>query len=403
MGCPVLLLICDGMGDRATKGVTPLQAASTPNMDRLASEGSSGLLSPISLGVPPGSDTSHLAILGYDPRVYYHGRGPLEALGAGIPLEEGDIALRANFAIVDDENRVVDRRAGRLPEGGKALSQALDGLTIGDTQVLFRHTVGHRAVLILRGQNLSHRVTDSDPHENRPLKRVEPICDDFESRRTADIINKFISESKNILEKHPVNLERERRGLPPVNIVLTRGCGVYVKVPPIRERFGVKAVCVAGGALYKGIAKYLGMEVVEVDGATGDKTTNLSAKIDAAVKHLNSYDLVFLHIKATDDFGHDRDFLGKKRFIEKIDRAITPLLEEDVYIIVTADHSTPVTVGRHSGDPTPFLLWGPDVRRDSPQRFDEVSCAGGALGHLLGRDVMSIILDCLDLAPLHGA
>jgi 2,3-bisphosphoglycerate-independent phosphoglycerate mutase len=400
-----ILLICDGLGDRPSLGgKTPLQAADTPFIDKISEDGINGLMDVISPGIVPGSDTAHLAILGYDPYKYYPGRGTFEAFGADMELHKGDVAFRANFATVDDKMRVIDRRAGR--KGSKELAEALNGLEIEDIKIFLKNTTEHRCAVVMKGKNLSKYVSDVDTHEEGGIvKDCEPLTlkEGEDERKTAGIVNEFVRMSYGILNEHPVNEERRRRGEPPANIVLLRGAGSYEKVPSMKERFGFGAACIAGASLYKGVAKYLGMDVVPVEGSTGKADTNLNNKAEAALHALDEHDFVFVHVKGTDNSGHEGDFEGKRKMISKIDKELVAQIKDvDAYIIITADHSTPVSIKRHSSDPVPVVIKGDGVRKDGVNKFDEISVASGGLGRIRGIDLVPILSDFMGYYKMYG-
>ncbi len=393
-----ILLIIDGLGDLPTPK-TPLQAAKIPNLHKAAKNGITGMLSSVKRFVVPGSDTSHLNILGYDPEIFYPGRGPLEALGLGIDLQEGDVAFRANFATMKN-GKIVDRRAGRIDtETATKLASRLS-LRIDHVEAIFRNSVEHRGVLVLRGPGLSHFVTGTDIHASSGA--LEP-CSAITSEgdKTADIVNKYTQVIQGILAAAP---ENQGRSLP-ANTLLLRGAGTFKRVPSFYDRFGLKAACVAGGALYRGVARYLGMDVFIVPGATGTKTTNLKGKADAAVKAIKGdYDMVFLHVKACDNAGHDGDFIGKKAFLERIDKEMIPILvKSGACLIVTGDHSTPCARKAHSGHEVPLLVSCDQERRDEVGRFDELACMHGGLGHLNGQDIVPLILNLIAKAEKYGS
>jgi 2,3-bisphosphoglycerate-independent phosphoglycerate mutase len=398
-----VLIVCDGMGDRPVKGKTPLQMARKPNMDRLAKEGICGLMHTIAPGVVPGSDTAHLSIFGYDP-YYYEGRGVYEALGAGIELKRGDVAFRCNFATVDRALRVTDRRAGRLKNEGKDLEKVFAGIKIDDVKVIFKSTTEHRGVLIFRGSGLSCEVSDTDPHTtDEKVLDSKPLEESKEARKTSDVLNRFTLLSHKLLSENPLNEERERQGKPKANILLARGAGSYKRVESLYEKHGFKSACIAGGALYKGVAKAVGMDVIEVKGATGRVDTDLNAKAKAAKDALGKYDLVFVHIKGCDSASEDGNLSEKVKMIERIDKLVGELMKSDAYLILTADHSTPVSLRAHSADPTPIVIHGKGVRVDDVKKFDEISCAKGGLGHVRGLDVMPMIVSFMGYAKKFGA
>jgi len=397
-----ILIVIDGLGDLPTPK-TALQAAKTPNMDRLAKSGATGLISPIGRGVVPGSDTSHLRLLGYEPKICYPGRGVLEALGAGFDLEDGDIAFRTNFATIK-EGKIIDRRSGRIDtETAKSLSRLVP-MRIEDVDVVFRSTVEHRGALILRGPGLSHCISETDPHAKTDLPQCIAMDESAEARKTARIINRFTQAVAERLANAPENKQREQNGKLPANIILLRGAGEYSRVTPFDERFEIHGACIAGGALYKGVAKFIGMDIFLVPGATGDKNTDLNAKAEAAVGSLETHDFVFLHVKACDSFGHDGDLKGKAKMLERIDKELLPkLIKSKAALIITGDHSTPCIRKAHSGHEVPILIHEKDGRPDKVKRFDELSCQGGGIGHITGKHLMPMILNIMGVAKKYGS
>lgn len=398
-----ILLICDGLGDRpSVDGKTPLQAAYTPNLDALSEAGINGLMDVISPGIVPGSDTAHLSLFGYDPYTYYPGRGVFEALGADMELHKGDIAFRANFATVDEKMRVIDRRAGR--KGSKELAEVLNGLEIDGVKILLKNTTQHRCAVIMKGEQLSRYVSDVDTHEAGGfVQECKPLKGGEDERNTATIVNKFVKLSYELLNEHPVNAERREKGELPANIILLRGAGSYGEITSLKERFGFNAACVAGASLYKGVAKYLGMNVISVEGATGRADTNLKNKAEAALQALKEHDFVFIHVKDADNNAHDGNFEGKKNIIARVDKELVARLKDaDAYIAVTGDHSTPVSIKRHSSDPVPVVIKGEGVRTDDVNKFDEISVASGGLCRIKGLDLMPILSDFMGYYMMYG-
>lgn len=408
-----LLVICDGMGDRVESEFgdeTPLGVAKTPNFDRLASNGSVGLMDPIGPGIRPGSDYATTALLGYDPRVCYTGRGGLEAAGAGLTLKSGDVAFRCNFSTVDDNLTVIDRRAGRIEHGTKEIAEAVRKIRlrrVKGVKIDFEATVAHRGVLVLKGRGLSRMVSDVDPHETGvKILRCDPLDDSSAAKRTAGAVNDFVMQSFKILRNHPVNIKRIQEGKRPANIILPRGAGTLPPFKPLQEQYGVKAACIAAVALVKGVCRIAGAELVNVEGATGGLETNYEGKAYGALKALEDHDLVILHVKAPDVASHDGDFRKKANVIEKIDGAVGKILPSldprSTYVIVTADHSTPVSVRDHSGNPVPLLINGPGVPKSGVTKFSENAVSRGNLGRLHGLDLMPMIADYLDKAKKFG-
>jgi 2,3-bisphosphoglycerate-independent phosphoglycerate mutase len=403
-----LLIILDGLGDRANRELgfkTPLQFAETPHMDKIARMSMVGLMDPIAPGVRAGSDTSHLNLLGYDPYKLYTGRGPFEAAGLDMEVRPGDVAFRCNFATVDENMVVLDRRAGRIKEGTHELLEPLNGMRIEDVEIFVKEGVEHRAALVLRGPGLSPLVSDVDPHEKgvkiHQAKALKP-----EAEKTARIVNEFVKRAYEILKEHPVNKEREKRGLLPANILLPRGAGMAPHLEKFEDKYGMRAACVVGTPLIRGICKLAGIEPIDFPGATGTYDTDMKGKIREAIKALTqgNYDFVLVNIKAPDIAGHDMLPRKKVEVIERIDEAMGYLLEllpEDVVVVITADHSTPCTVGDHSGDSVPIMIYSTDTRAEGSQ-FNEVECAKGSL-RIRGSDLMRIIMNITNRAEKFGA
>ena len=410
----IIIFISDGMGDRPIKelgGKTPLEAANTPNMDELARRGVCGIVDPIAPGVRAGSDTSHLALLVYDPYESYTGRGPFEALGVGMDVERGDVAFRLNFGTVeerDGELFVVDRRAGRITkkEGTAEFATALNDIEIEGATIYIKESTAHRAAMIIRGDNLGDGAGDVDPHEaGLPILVSEGKSD--ADKRTAKILNEFVSLSYEILNEHPINIERGKNGKPPANILLPRGIGLAPEIEPFYDIYGIEAVAVVEVGLIKGIARYVGLDVIELPPSiTGGLDSDFDKLVEITVEAIGEYDFVLVNAKGPDVAGHDGDPGAKVKVIETIDNAIEPLLaltEERAYLALLSDHSTPCSVGDHSGDPVPCLISGPGVRVDNIERFGERDAASGGLGRLRGRDVLPILLQLAGLAKKFGA
>ena len=392
--------VLDGLGDRPLKelgGKTPLEAAKTPTFDRLASEGQSALMNVIGPGITPGSDTAHLALFGYDPIAEYPGRGPLEAFGAGLETKPGDVAFRSNFATVDDNMVVLDRRAGRTfaPEEHAELQAALDGIKIDDVKVRFIATVEHRGALILKGEGLYADISDVDPHETgKKILTVRALKP--EAEKTAKVVNELMRVAHERMRGLKTNKERAKKGQPLANALLLRGPGKHSDIPTLPERYGIRAAVIAGGALYIGCAKYVGMEHILVKGQTGTIDTNFDNIALKTIETIESdFNYVFVHIKATDNASHDGNAKEKVLAIERTDAMIAKILDkvgDKIVIAVTGDHSTPVSTGDHSCDPVPILFWSSFIRPDSVNKFSEIDAAKGALHTIRGIDVLPLLL-----------
>ncbi|OED30636.1 2,3-bisphosphoglycerate-independent phosphoglycerate mutase [Methanosphaera sp. WGK6] len=406
-----IIFVIDGMGDRPMKELgdkTPLESARTPSMDKMVKEGITGIMDTIRPGVRPGSDTAHLTLLGYDPYEVYTGRGPFEAAGVNVDVKPGDIAFRCNFSTADDNMIITDRRAGRINKDTDKLTETLNQMKIDDNvEIIFKESDAHRGVLVLRGEGLSDKISDADPkHEGNKPKIVKALDNSEEAKYTADIVNQFVNKSYEMLKNHPVNIERIKEGENPANIVLPRGVGAVPHVEPFEEKYGLKGVCVAETGLIKGIAKIAGMDIINIPGATGGIDTD----IDSVHKHIidtvksDKYDFILVNVDGADEAGHDGDIFGKRDFIEKVDNIMKDLSEmDDIVLFVTADHSTPVSVMDHTGDPVPVFMKAPGLRVDDITEYGERQAAKGGLCRIRGSDVMYIIRDLMNVVTKFGA
>ena len=404
----VLFLIFDGLGDRPIEKFgykTPLEAAYTPNMDKLAAKSMCGLSNALGRGIRPGSDVSHLAIFGYPMEKYYTGRGPIEVAGLGIKLKEGDVAFRGNFGTVDADWNILDRRAGRIRVVDE-FAAAIDGMEIDGVQIIVKPGTAHRAGVVFRGKGLSANITDADPHEEgKPIATVRPKDDTPEAAFTAEVINKFMRKSYEILNAMEANKARSEAGQYPANFLLLRGAGMYPTMPTFEENYGLKACCIAGGGLYKGIGAFLGMDLIDVEGATALPDSNIRNKFVAAKKALEEYDFVFTHVKATDSLAEDGNAEGKKAFIEKCDVAAEELLDlpDNVLLVVTADHSTACELKAHCAEPVPVMFCSSHVRVDDVTEFNERAFVKGGVGRIVGADIMPEVMNIMGKLHLIGA
>ncbi len=398
----ILFIVLDGASDRPTyEGKTPFMSARTTYLDKLAKEGISGIMDIIAPGRPPGSDTAHLSLLGYNPVEIYTGRGPFEAAGVGLDVKPGDIAFRGNFATVRD-GKVVDRRAGRIRDTHE-LAQAIQEKLDLDAEFIFKESTGHRAALVLRG-DLSQHVTPSDPLHVGKMKVVRPTADDVASARTARILNEFTRQVFEILNKNPINVDREKHGLLPGNMVLLRGAGVVPHLQSFEDRWGLKAAVIAATALVIGIGRLTGMDFIPTEGATGGVDTNLTGKIENVNKAVKNHSFVLLNIKGADESGHDGDFEKKAAFLGRVDSELSNLeIDESILISITADHTTPVSLREHAGDPVPFLIRGVGVRTDNVHKFDEMTAALGGMNRINGLDIMPTLIDLIGKGKKFGA
>lgn len=404
-----LVFIMDGLGDRPIpefNNQTPLEFANTPNFDKIAKKSQAGLMYTLGRGKRPGSDTAHLSIFGYPIEQYYTGRGPIEAAGVGIQLQEGDVAFRGNFGTVDEKWNVIDRRAGRIKDV-TVFANALDGIEIDGIRFIVKPGSGYRAGVVMRGKGLSSQVTDADSHNaGDSIHQVVAKDNSEEAKFTASVLNKFMKVAYDILDNLNENFEREKNGQLKANFLLLRGAGIYPSLPKFTEKWKFnKACCIAGGGLYKGVGAFLGMDVIQIPGATAQIDTNIEGKMRTAVEALKTYDFVFLHIKATDSLAEDGNYLGKRNFVEKIDQYVSLLenVDEETLVVITADHSTACELKAHTADPVPILFYAKGVRSDNLNKFSERECAKGSLGIMEGEHVMTNILNIMGKLPIIGA
>lgn len=405
----VLLIVLDGMGDRACpelRGMTPLQYIRTPNLDWFVEHGCSGLCDPVAPGVRAGSDVAHLSLLGYNPRDVYKGRGAFEAIGAGFDMQPGDVAFRCNFATLGENNTILDRRAGRIgaPETTE-LAESIDGMDIQGIECFVRASTEHRAFLLLRGDGLSADVTDCDPGKGRTLLYSTAKSEDAEF--TADVVNEFIVQSNEILRTHMINRKRMAAGMLPANIILPRGASEYISVEPFSERYGMRGTCVAGVGLIKGICKVCGMDIYALPAVCdGTVRTDLFIKMQNALDALTEYDFVLLNIKAGDVAGHDGNAKLKADIVKRVDEALSIVkagLPEDCVVVITCDHCTPCTLMDHSGDPVPITFYTNGMIKDDATEFSESGCAKGSIGRIRGTDVIPICLDLANRSEKYGS
>jgi 2,3-bisphosphoglycerate-independent phosphoglycerate mutase len=373
----IILLVLDGLGGIPFPGVdkTELEAANTPNLDRLATKGICGLIEPVSTGITPGSGPGHLSLFGYNPLEFTIGRGVLEALGIDFPLEAGDIAARGNFCTIDDNDLITDRRAGRIStEICATLCQQLMQIKIDGAQLLISPVEGHRFILVLRGNGLSSELSGSDPQQIG-VKPDNIIALTPEANKTAVIANEFITKAKAALE-HSL----------PANMVLLRGFSQRPRFPLISEIFKLKPAAISSYPMYRGIARLIGMDIL-ITGAS------IQDEFDVLRRQYSEYDFFFIHIKQTDSAGEDGDFWRKVRIIEEVDAIIPQMVElNPEVIIVTGDHSTPAALQGHSWHPVPFLLHSAWCRPDEVIEFSERACIRGVLGRFPAVDIMPLAM-----------
>jgi 2,3-bisphosphoglycerate-independent phosphoglycerate mutase len=375
----IVLLVMDGLGGlpMAAGGLTELETAKTPTMDRLARDGCLGLSVPVALGVSPGSGPAHLALFGYDPVRFDIGRGVLEAFGIGVPVGAADVAARGNFCTVDADGNISDRRAGRIQsEAAEPIVRRLAQIRVPGVEVEVRHVKEYRFVVVFRGEKLSPEVEETDPQRvgfpPLPAQARIPLAE-----RTADAVNNWVEQARKLLANEPL-----------ANCLTLRGFSGDPSLPKYRDVYKLRAACVAVYPMYKGVSQLVGMDVQEF---RGDRPEDEFAQVK---KVWDDYDFFFVHVKATDSRGEDGDFDGKVRVIESVDAALPALLDlrPDV-VVITGDHSTPARLKTHTWHPVPTLIWAPATHLVDPcTEFGERACAMGGLGRFPATDIMPLAM-----------
>lgn len=421
-----IIILGDGMADHAIArlgGKTPLQASDKPMMDWLAKNGQTGRLITVPEGFPPGSEVANTAILGYDLNKVYEGRGPLEAASIGYEMADDDFAIRCNIITLED-GRIITHNGGNLQtEDARVLIDYLNEYLAkpinkreGCNRVKFITGIQYRHLLVIKGGN--KHIICNPPHDHpnelwRPLL-VTPENQEstdnpnaperLTSQETADLINELILKSQELLEKHPYNIEKAKRGERQANSIWPWSGGYRPSMETLTAQYPQveKGTVISAVDLIRGIGHYAGLEIVEVEGATGLADTNYEGKAQAAIDALQTDDFVFVHVEATDEAGHDGDLELKMRAINYLDqRLIRPVYEaiekmsEPVCIAVLPDHPTPVELRIHVSEPVPFLVYYKGIKPDSVQQYDEDSCRQGAFGLLRLNEFIKAFMNIL--------
>ena len=397
-----LLLVPDGMADypvAALSGRTPLEAAATPHMDTLARTGRCGTLLTVPEGMPAGSAVANLSLLGYDPRRTFNGRGVLEAASMGVALDEDDVAPRCNTICLRD-GRIKNHSAGHIStEEAAQLIQAL-ATELGTPDVAFVRGVSYRHLLVLR-RRFSPSVTCVPPHDavGTAVDDILPKARVPEAQDTVRLLHHLIARSRELLPAHPVNQRRRAIGHDPANCMWPWSPGRKPRMATFQEQFGIRGAVISAVDLIKGIGVYAGFTPISVEGATGLYTTNYEGKAAACLQALQQHDLVWVHVEAPDEAGHEQDLQLKLRCIEDFDRRLVgPILKGlatetiPVTIAVAPDHRTPLSVGTHTAEEVPFLIREPRQSPDSVVRFGERAALQGSLGQLDGRGFLAAFL-----------
>ncbi len=374
----IVFLIIDGLGGLPSNSqkLTELEKANTPNLDLLASQSICGLQQPVNSGITPGSGPGHLGLFGYDPIKYQVGRGVLSALGINFDLKPEDVACRGNFCTINQEGIVIDRRAGRIStEKNKELCELLRTIKIPDVDLIIETVKEYRFLLVFRGKDFSSDIIDTDP-QAIGMKPLKPQARSQNAEETANIVVDFLDQARTFLKnQHPANM------------VLLRGFSKKPNWPLMKDVYGLNCAAIAAYPMYRGIAKLLGMHILETGETIKDEFKTLENK-------WNDFDFFYVHIKKSDSAGEDGDFNRKVSVIEEVDKEIPQLIDlnPDV-IVVSGDHSTPSLLKYHSWHPVPTLLWSKYCRADNVEQFGERSCITGGLGPMFPTtDLMPLAL-----------
>ncbi|UCF27393.1 MAG: 2,3-bisphosphoglycerate-independent phosphoglycerate mutase [Chloroflexota bacterium] len=375
----IVLLVLDGLGGLPIEagGPTELEAAKTPNMDRLASEGALGQATPIRPGITPGSGPAHLALFGYDPLEYEIGRGVLESVGVGLQVKAGDVAARGNFCTLNEQGNITDRRAGRIPTAEAIpVVEQLKSISLSGVTTEVRHVKEYRFAIVMRGEGLNPEIDDTDP-QRTGVPPLSAIPRSPAAEHTADLFNQWIAKARQELADN-----QKANGL------TLRGFATDPNLPTFQDSYGLNAAAISVYPMYKGVASLVGMQVIDFKGETPEDEFNALADV------WQEHDFFFIHIKKTDSKGEDGDFAGKAQIIESVDRALPALLHlNPEVLIITGDHSTPAKMRTHSWHTVPFLLWAPaTVRSDVQSSFGESACARGGLGNISSMDTLPLAL-----------
>ncbi|MDD5155571.1 MAG: alkaline phosphatase family protein [Candidatus Omnitrophica bacterium] len=419
----ILYIVLDGLGDLPIKELndkTPLEAALTPNLDRLAQSGITGSVYPAGKGIAPESDIAVINLLGYDADKFYSGRGPLECFAEGLNIGDGDLGLRVNFATVaQDGKTIIDRRVGRdlNSDEASALAKEINSkVTLSAATFEFKHTIGHRAVLLIRGMRskLSGWITNTDTayaregvfsvakdkFENKLQEAVPmPGYEDLpEAREAAALLNEFTQKSRAALNESLINKKRVSQNQLPANAILSRDAGDHLpKFPAIGGIYNAKFGSFVQMPVERGIALLTGIEVIEVPSSTGHLDVDYPVWAKIALDAIPRYDGIYVHIKGPDEPAHDGDYRAKKKIIEIIDRfffgnLLNGLDMANTIVAVTADHSTVCKIKAHSADPVPVIVCGGNIRPDGSLSFSEKTARLGSIGELCGREIMSFLV-----------
>lgn len=391
-----IIFIGDGMADepiRSLDNKTPLQVAKTPAMDSIARNGCCGTLLTLPEGFPTSSDVANMSVLGCDLPTEFCGRGPLEAAGQNISIGPQDIVFRLNLTTVVD-GILTDFAGGHLSQqDAKTLISALNQ-KLADEHIRFFPGVSYRNLLVLSGDSFSPDVKTEKPDDNQgnPVAQHQPQATSTAGQSTAARLNSLISNATDILTNHPINKNAIAQGRPPANSIWPNGGGQPKPIRTLYDRYKIKSAVISAVDVINGIGQFLGMDIIQVPGTTGYIDSNFEGKADAAIKALQTHDLVYLHVEAIDDVSHAQNLDLKIKTIEEFDSRVVArvlnAIDSEVTTVILPDHPVPVSTGKHTRTPVPLAINKPHTTSDNIQFFDELSCPKGALGAMKNRDMM---------------
>lgn len=397
-----VVILGDGMADYPVKelgGKTPLELAKKPNIDSMAAKGTVGMVRTVPQGMAPGSDTANLSVMGYDPQRYYTGRSPLEAVSVGVPLEDDDITFRVNLVTLSedepyDQKTMIDYSSDEIttPEAKQLIQSIAE--QFNDETFLFYPGFSYRHILVWKKGKLTFHLTP--PHDISDQK----ITNYLPKGENSEILASFMEKSQKILKNHPVNIDRQKRGLRPANSLWIWGEGKKTVLPSFSQLHGVKGGVVSAVDLIKGIGISAGLTCPDVEGATGNIHTNFEGKAQAAIALLQDHDFVYVHLEAPDECGHRKEIQNKIKSIEFIDEKIVkPILDylngagEAYRLLVMPDHPTPLELRTHVGDPVPFILYDSlNPKHSGITCYTEKECAKSGLFMEKGSDMMNLLI-----------
>ncbi|MBC8415079.1 MAG: cofactor-independent phosphoglycerate mutase [Candidatus Cloacimonetes bacterium] len=396
-----IIILGDGMSDRPIEKLgnkTPLMVADIPNIDKLCKWGRCGLFQTIPKDMPPGSEVANLAVLGYDVRKVYQGRGVLEGASIGVEIAPTDLVMRCNLLCIEDE-KIKNHSAGHISSEESHILIKFLNKNLADDVIRFYSGFSFRHILVVK--NGINDLKFTPPHDvpGTPFKDVLIKSTSEKGKETAKLLNELILKSQELLKDHPVNTKRMAKGKDPANSVWFWSAGYKPQMRTLKDKFGVTGAVISAVDIIKGLGIFAGMDVIEVEGATGLTDTNYEGKAEAAIEAIKTHDLVYLHVEATDEAGHAGDVDLKIKALEYLDKRVvkyiieeTSKMKEQVTIAVLPDHSTPCEVRTHTHDPVPFIIYNPNLQPDDVTEYNEDSCKKGSFGLIREDEFMRTLL-----------